>query len=372
MELLSDVTGTPRTVTQGTAVQPLFPAGDQRLDAHARLMALAIGRPLPAEVTSQAQDGTSMVRVANTLVQMDLPNEAKVGDRVTLTLLAKEPRLTFLFEREPAALSSVSNTGRLIDTILRAVSQDVSAAALAGRSPLISTPADATALAMQPGMATSLQSALSNIFSFSGLFYESHLAQWVAGERPRADLMQEPQAKMQTFARENAAQDPNQMNRLEMLQERSWVTALLGKLGAKMPAAGQQMPDKTELVVDRDAANMIRMQLDTLENRRVVWQGELWPGQEMEWEVEDDTRRQKSEFGESPLPSWQSTLRTNLPVLGQVTASVRLTGQAVQINISATDEVSKSLLNEFGPELIEALEMAGARLDFFAVKDESA
>ena len=379
MELLSDVTGARTVTTQGTTtVQPIFPAGDPRQDAHARLMALAVGRPLPAEITSQTQDGTSMVRVAETLVQMDLPRDAKVGDRVMLTLLAKEPRLTFLFEREPAALSNVSNTGRLIDTILRAVSQDVSTQVLAGRAPLLATPpgagagTGAAALAMQPGSAPALQSVLSNIFSFSGLFYESHLAQWVAGERPRADLMDQPQAKLAVPAKEVLTQDPNQMNRLEMLQERSWVTALLNKLGAKMPAAGQQMPEKSELVIDRDAASMIRMQLDALENRRVIWQGEFWPGQEMEWEVEEDRSQHQNVFGEAAQPSWQSVLRTNLPQLGPVTATVRLTGQTVQVNLAATEETSKSLLRELGPELVTALEVAGARLDFFAVTDESA
>jgi hypothetical protein len=368
MELRSDVTGT-RPVAQGQSAQQVFPAGEFKQEVYARLMAIAIGRPLPAEITSRTLDGAAMVRVADTIVQMDLPSDAKVGDRVTLTLLAREPRLTFLFEREPAAHSLVSNTGRLIDTILRAVSQDPSMGALIGRNPLLSMPADAASLMPSSGLAPSLQSALTNLFSFSGLFYESHLAQWVAGQRPISDLMQHPQAKMHN---EGAVRDQNQMNRLEILQERSWVQSLLSKLGAKMPAAGQQMPDRTELVIDRDAAHMIRLQLDVLENRRVFVQGEFWPGQEIEWEIEDDTSQQNREQGEPASQSWQSVLRMNLPLLGSVIATMRLTGEAVQVKLLATDEVTSSALREFGPELISALSEAGAKLDLFMVNDESA
>jgi len=371
MELLSDVTGT-RPVAQTSAVQQVSTAGDFKQDVYARLMALAVGRPLGAEVVSQAQDGTSMVRVADTLVQMDLPADAKVGDKVTLTLLAREPRLTFLFEREPAAHSMLSNTGRLIDNILRSVSQDASAA-LTGRAPLFSAPADAAALQMPPGLAASLHAALSNLFTTSGLFYESHLAQWVAGARSQAALMAEPQAKMHNPAN-NAwmVREQDLMNRLESLQEKSWVQLLMSRVAAKVPVLTQQPPEKMEPVVDRDAANMIRMQLDALENRRVVWHGELWPGQQMEWEIEDDTSRRKREQGEAAPEGWQSVLRVNLPFLGSITATMRLSGETVQVQLGAADEAAMSVLRQFGPELVAALETAGVRLDYFRVNDEAA
>ncbi|MDL2284138.1 flagellar hook-length control protein FliK [Oxalobacter sp. OttesenSCG-928-P03] len=373
MELRSDVTGT-RPVAQTAGISQVSPAGDLKQDVYARLMATAVGRPLAAEVLSQTESGTSMVRVADTVVQMDLPPDAKVGERVTLTLLAKEPRLTFLFEREPAAHASVSNTGRLIDNILRSVSQDGGTATLLGRTPLFPTPPSAAAGQMLPsGLAASLESMLSNMFSTSGLFYESHLAQWVAGNRSQAELMAEPQAKMHNPAQNQAlAQGADQMNRLEALQEKSWVASLMSKAASKVAAAVSQQPDRTEQVIDRDAANMIRMQLDALEQRKIIWQGELWPGQEMEWEVEDETPRQKREYGEAAEGAWQSVLRVNLPLLGSVTATMRLVGDTVQVQLGAADEASTSLLRQFGPELVAALESAGAKLDYFTVNDETA
>ncbi|HDR9731995.1 TPA: flagellar hook-length control protein FliK, partial [Burkholderia aenigmatica] len=41
-----------------------------------------------------------------------------------------------------------------------------------------------------------LRAALAQAVSESGLFYESHLAQWLAGQRPLAALMREPQARL--------------------------------------------------------------------------------------------------------------------------------------------------------------------------------
>jgi len=374
MELRSDVTGT-RPVSQTVGVQQVSLAGDPRQDVYARLMALAVGRPLAAEVVSQNESGTSMVRVADTVVQMDLPPDAKVGEKVMLTLLAKEPRLTFLFERGASAHSMVSNTGRLIDNILRSLSPDGTTATLSGRTPLLPMPAGSpsAALLLPSGLAAQLEGMLSNMFGTSGLFYESHLAQWVAGNRSQAELMQEPQAKLASLKDQAALRPEEQMTRLETLQEKSWAQLLVSRAASKLAAVMQQQkPEGLEQVIDRDAAGMIRMQLDALEHRKVIWQGEFWPGQEMEWEVEDDSSREKRGYGEAEPGSWQSVLRVNLPLLGLVTATMRVTGETVQVQLGAADEASVSLLREFGPELVSALETAGARLDYFGVNDEAA
>ncbi len=392
MELIrSDVAGT-RPVSQTTALQQVFPAGDLRQDVYARLMTIAVGRPLPAEIVSQTDSGTSMVRVADTVVQMDLPPDAKVGEKVTLTLLAREPRLTFLFERDPAAHSMLSNTGKLIDNILRSVSQDGSTATLAGRTPLLSTApsAEAASVLTSSNMASALESMLSNMFSTSGLFYESHLAQWVAGTRSQESLMAEPQAKMQNpnQLQTNQPQNQNsqiqngqilkpsvkaddQMNQLEKLQEKSWVQSLVDKAAARISGTNQAQLEKIDSVIDQNAAQMIRMQLDAMEQRKVIWQGEFWPGQTIEWEVEDDTPRRQKEYGQNTQPGWQSVLRVNLPLLGEVTATMRLVGNAVQVKLGVVDEDSTTALRQFAPELIGALENAGAKLDYFMVNDET-
>lgn len=58
----------------------------------------------------------------------------------------------------------------------------------------------ATAPAGQPGATQDLASALARFVDQSGLFYESHLTQWVTGQRPLATLLQEPQATLRNPA----------------------------------------------------------------------------------------------------------------------------------------------------------------------------
>ncbi|CAG9178899.1 flagellar hook-length control protein FliK [Cupriavidus pinatubonensis] len=46
------------------------------------------------------------------------------------------------------------------------------------------------------GNTATVATALANMVDESGLFYESHLAQWVAGARPLASILQQPQAPL--------------------------------------------------------------------------------------------------------------------------------------------------------------------------------
>src|SRR5574337_212805 len=78
----------------------------------------------------------------------------------------------------PPALSQI---GRLIGALL--TGQPVPGpAALAAGQPLLAAP---------PSSAEPLALALQEAVTHSGLFYESHLAQWLAGKRGAADLRSE-------------------------------------------------------------------------------------------------------------------------------------------------------------------------------------
>ncbi|MBR7990813.1 flagellar hook-length control protein FliK, partial [Burkholderia cenocepacia] len=64
-----------------------------------------------------------------------------------------------------------------------------------------SSSAAATRAAAAPSVAppvAALRAALAQAVSESGLFYESHLAQWLAGQRPLAALLREPLARLAT------------------------------------------------------------------------------------------------------------------------------------------------------------------------------
>jgi len=68
-----------------------------------------------------------------------------------------------------------------------------------------SSPLLPTSPSCQPGAVQDLASALARFVDQSGLFYESHLTQWVMGQRPLSTLLQEPQAALR-----NPAQTPPQ------------------------------------------------------------------------------------------------------------------------------------------------------------------
>lgn len=103
----------------------------------------------------------------------------------------------------PASAQAVlSQTARTLDVIARGADGEP-APPVIGRQSLWSTAPgvngaaalDARALA---GLASSLAMALEQALDTSGLFYESHLVQWMAGQRSSALLSQEPQSQLPT------------------------------------------------------------------------------------------------------------------------------------------------------------------------------
>ncbi|EOH6282417.1 flagellar hook-length control protein FliK, partial [Burkholderia cenocepacia] len=127
--------------------------------------------------------------------------------------------------------TALSEVGRVLDAISR--SGGDATPAIVGRLPLLADPAvlltdtpvparapaasgpagsatpvsdqassaAATRAAAAPSVAppvAALRAALAQAVSESGLFYESHLAQWLAGQRPLAALLREPQARLAT------------------------------------------------------------------------------------------------------------------------------------------------------------------------------
>ncbi|MGZ3158404.1 MAG: flagellar hook-length control protein FliK, partial [Burkholderiaceae bacterium] len=118
-----------------------------------------------------------------------------------------------------------------------------------------------------------------------------------------------------------------------------------------------------------DAARLINQQLNTLENQRVVWHGELWPGQKMEWEVSRDAPEKKQV--EEAQQSWNSVVRFNLPKLGTVSATINLVGDRVYMQVRTTTEDTASSLRMHGDKLIEAMQSAGTPLDSLTVKQDA-
>ena len=160
----------------------------------------------------------------------------------------------------------------------------------------------------------------------SGLFYESHVAEWADGKRGIPDLQREPQ--MQAWTQQQAGG----------------------------PVA--------------NPALMVNQQLHTQEQARLAWQGQAWPGQDMAWDVtRDGAKGNGGGRGEANAgPAWRSGLRLRFPGLGAVTATLVLTdaGQ-LSIALQAGSADSAAALRAGAGALQQSMEAAGAPLAALSV-----
>jgi hypothetical protein len=216
-----------------------------------------------------------------------------------------------------SAQASLSNAAQLINSILQSAQQNGAPTTLQGKVAIL--PQANTAA---PQVAAALQDTLT----YSGLFYESHVNEWVDGKRPITELMREPQMQGTTPSeRANSGSD-----------------------NIAFP-------------------QMVNLQLGTLEQQATHWRGEIWPGQTMEWDVQRDGQHAASGGQDAPQ-SWQSTVRFELPSLGTVSASLHLIGEHLHIQVQTASEESANLLRGHAAELANALDAAGSPLDSLLVQ----
>lgn len=188
--------------------------------------------------------------------------------------------------------------------------------------------------------AEQLSAGLHRALGDSGLFYESHVAEWAQGKRPMQDLAREPQ--MQRLAQQQAA-------------------------------AGNEALAKLAGGPDLSAAQMINQQLHTHEQARVQWQGEAWPGQAVQWEVRREQHEQQSGGGQdeaAPEPVWRSGVRFRFPLLGKVSANVTLVGDQVHLQVESGSEDTAATLRAWAGALQQAMEAAGAPLSSLSIQAE--
>jgi hypothetical protein len=100
---------------------------------------------------------------------------------------------------------------------------------------------------------------------------------------------------------------------------------------------------------------LVQQQLNAADSRQMFWQGQVWPGQNMEWRIEEDTSGTTGDEGEQPK-QWKTSLRLTMPNLGQLNALLTLGSSGVSIKV-ATDQVET--LRQAAPALADALAAAG-------------
>lgn len=109
----------------------------------------------------------------------------------------------------------------------------------------------------------------------------------------------------------------------------------------------------------------VKAQLEALDSRQVVWQGQAWPGQRMEWRVDEPPERDPDSA--EPVP-WTTRVRLTLPHMGEITADLVLAAQTLRLRL-ASPAASQAVLRAGQGALAQALEHAGLHLSGFRVDD---
>lgn len=396
------------------AAAPAAVVADPRQQDFQRALSGHLGKTMRAEVVTKLDDGSYIVKVADTAARMMLPAGTQPGSAVDLRLVAITPRPTFQLDTEtptgarsavyaeadasfelpgqprrgPEGAATVhisastmaraaADTGlgagkgaAAADAAAQAAATPRSMAAMllsrapltplsllptldantapaqlsdgarviaevlatAARHPTPQTAVVAPLPLLEPGVppdARHIAQMLKEALGRSGLFYESHLHEWSTGARGIDDIKREPQM-------ERAAQGQPPRN----------------------PAS------------DPASADFVNLQLSTQEQGRAMWMGQLMPGQHVAWNIEREDGQRQGAPGEDGEPAWRSGMTLRFAGLGEIRASLVLSGGNVHVSLDAGSADTAELLRRRAPELNKSMEAAGSPLASFAVRNE--
>ena len=327
------------------AVQPVLDAIERDQAApRAAFEHLKIGQTLTGLVKSQAK-GISLVEIEGQSVAMRLPHPVATGNSLRLRFAGHMPQPVFLLETPETAASDapqLSQTARMLSQLMQQVPERNAPPTLTPSGPLLGQPNP------QPAeLALALRTALVR----SGLFYESHLANWVAGHDSLDGLMQEPQNRPVAETARAAASPASAL-------------ALLGAADAAGPKPHNPMHA------------LLSQQLQVLESPQFVWRGDVWPGQALEWHLRHETEHAQDQEtamgGDAADAGWESRLNLTLPQLGTVTVHIKLDArQAFSIRMIPEQSAVEPLLQQNQGRLIEQLAAAGCSLHTLTVQHDA-
>ena len=224
------------------------------------------------------------------------------------------------------------------------------------------------------GLPGQFAQALSQAIQGSGLFYESHLREFAFGQRTLEQLRSEPQAQAGRAA-EGSAQQGGAAGARATGGGADVSTAAQAGTASSNPALNQPSPAQAAqasahlagalLGMDPSTHLLVRQQLEVLANQSFAWQGEAWPGSDMEWEVQ---RREPQGDGQE-TESWSTRLKLKLPGLGEVVARLTLADQQLVMHLAAP--TAASLMADHTVALRERLGLHGLQLSQLTISRES-
>lgn len=327
---------------------------------------VTVGERVQATVTDLLPNGRFAVLIKDQLLDLNLPSNTQPGEKLDLIVLAKNPRLTFGLpdqSQDPTLKPSGSNvalsqTGKLLGDLLVRADGQSKVADLQQTQPLFEgTP--------QPAQ---LAGQLATRLAESGLFYESHQAEWVSGDRSLQTLLREPQARLLSpGAGQNAqAQNPATASiDSKAVQPESILQG--GKADSELSSVQRNVGD-THLALEQIKSpeqvvrHLAQQQLELVENHPLVWQGDAWLGQPLRWRLELENEQQPEAKSAEPVRVWQTRLDLNLPRLGAVSVVANLRNGQFDLRFEAQDPATINLLQTSQPVLADRFAAAGLPL----------
>lgn len=287
---------------------------------------IAPGQPVTGVIQGKTNEGFKVL-VFGRSFQMHLPDHLQVGDAVKFEVIATQPRLTLSLVASSAPLSTIEQIGETSRMIanLADLPRESQVAQPKGSSPIIP--------AGQPPDPRLLAAALHDTISQSGLFYESHQAQWLAGERSTEQLLKEPQNLL-------AAQKTGQ------------IPTSTAPVSTETGIAPAQLP-------------IVQQQLHTLEHNYIAWTGQVWDGQRMQWDIQKEPKSPTAEHAEH---QWSTSIELALPMLGNICARLVFTGNTLKLNLDVSDDNTAALFSHELSKLKNAL--AAVNVSLVAAKIE--
>lgn len=367
-------------VSADAALRPVAPAQE----ITDKLPGLVSGQKVMAEIQALLPNGTYRALINQRTLTLALPFSAKSGDVLELQVTESDGKLALAVvtraegEGGKAAAttsSTLSQTGQLISTLFsgaRAYKGGATALPLNGNQPLAGAP---------PNSAQDMLPILKQAITQSGMFYEAHQAEWIEGRFAKAALLLEPQGKLSSPLAFSTASADEQTSvaRLKVPVPASSsepVTTLrLAADAAQTPGAGVDgsktgaalLPGHTpgQLLAPQTQA-LVQQQLESLATQNFSWQGQVWPGQEMRWEIDEDAAHRSKE-GDESAAKWSTRLHLTLPNLGEINAQIRLQGNQISLAMSAGNEETRALMRASSVALRSQLDEAGLTLTSMGV-----
>lgn len=327
-----------RAVSNLTGIQPVQSASERdQATLRSAFAHLQLGQTVVGLVKGLAK-GLALVEIDGQTVAMRLPPNVAPGDTLRLRFSGHMPQPVFLLEMPDTQDTDgpqLSTTARMLSDIMQKVPERA-LPTLTPAAPLLGEASSAPA-----ELAFALRTALVR----SGLFYESHLANWVAGQDSLDGLMQEPQNR----------QSPDDVR----------------TSAALVLADGKGVPDQK---APNPMHVLLTQQLQVLESPQLAWRGELWPGQTMEWQIRRDgpqSDHAPDGASQESQAGWESHLKLDLPHLGTLDVYIKLDAHnGFSIRLLPGQSGTGPILQRNQTQLAEHLAAAGCSLQSLKVEHD--